>query len=161
MGGGLAHLYLSGGGVGVHGLGLGGLTDLARLASLLVLLAGVDDISLGDGGVGVLGVRLGVLVVDLYILRLRVRGKGRVLFLFVGFLVHRGLHLVLAGLLGRVLALRVLLVGTFLQSGLGVGVLAFRVRRSVYCVSHQGLGSDTGGQGYGHSSEFQLFVRHD
>ena len=161
VGGGLAHLYLSGGGVGVHGLGLGGLTDLARLASLLILLAGVDDVALGDGGVGVLGVRLGVLVVDLYILRLRIRGKGRVLFLFVGLLVHRGLHLVLAGLLGRVLALRVLLVGTFLQSGLGVGVLAFRVRRSVYCVSHQGLGGNAGGQGYGHGSEFQLFVRHD
>ena len=154
VGGGLAHLYLSGGGVGVHGLGLGGLTDLARLASLLILLAGVDDVALGDGGVGVLGVRLGVLVVDLYILRLRIRGKGRVLFLFVGLLVHRGLHLVLAGLLGRVLALRVLLVGTFLQSGLGVGVLAFRVRRSVYCVSHQGLGGNAGGKCYGHCSEF-------
>ena len=89
VGGGLAHLYLSGGGVGVHGLGLGGLTDLARLASLLILLAGVDDVALGDGGVGVLGVRLGVLVVDLYILRLRIRGKGRLLVLFGCFLIHR------------------------------------------------------------------------
>ena len=158
VGGGLAHLYLSGGGVGVHGLGLGGLTDLARLASLLVLLAGVDDGALGDGGVGVLGVRLGVLVVDLYILRLRVRGKGRVLFLFVGFLVHRGLHLVLALRGVFFLALQ---VGSFFQSGLGVGVLALGLSRGVYCVSHQGLGGNAGGQGYGHSSEFQLFVRHD
>ena len=158
VGGGLAHLYLSGGGVGVHGLGLGGLTDLARLASLLILLAGVDDVALGDGGVGVLGVRLGVLVVDLYILRLRVRGKGRLLFLFVGFLVHRGLHLVLALRGVFFLALQ---VGSFFQSGLGVGVLAFRVRRGVYCVSHQGLGGNAGGKCYGHGSEFQLFVRHD
>ena len=27
--------------------------------------------------------------------------------------------------------------------------------------THLGLCSDTGGQGYGHGSEFQLFVRHD
>ena len=158
MGGGLAHLYLGGGGVGVHGLGLGGLTDLARLASLLVLLGGVDDISLGNGGVGVLGVRLGVLVIDLNVLGFGIRDKGRRLVLFVGFLIYRGLHLVLRGLLGRVLAL---LVGTFFQSGLGVGVLAFRVSRGVYSVGHQGLGCNAGGQGYGHGSEFQLFVRHD
>ena len=158
VGGGFAHLYLSGGGVGVHGLGLGGLTDLASLAGLLVLLAGVDDVALGDGGVGVLGVRLRVLVVDLYILRLRIRGKGRVLVLFVGFLVHRGLHLVLALRGVFFLALQ---VGSFFQSGLRVGVLALGLSRGVYCVSHQGLCSDTGGQGYGHGSEFQLFIRHD
>ena len=158
VGGGLAHLYLGGGGVGVHGLGLGGLTDLAGLASLLVLLGGVDDISLGNGGVGVLGVRLGVLVIDLNVLGFGIRDKGRRLVLFVGFLIYRGLHLVLRGLLGRVLAL---LVGTFFQSGLGVGVLAFRVGRGVYCVSHQGLGGNAGGKCYGHCSEFQLFVRHD
>lgn len=151
VGGGLAHLYLSGGGVGVHGLGLGGLTDLARLASLLILLAGVDDVALGDGGVGVLGVRLGVLVVDLYILRLRIRGKGRLLVLFGCFLIHRGLHLVLALRGVFFLALQ---VGSFFQSGLGVGVLAFRVRRGVYCVSHQGLGGNAGGKCYGHCSEF-------
>ena len=64
-----------------------------------------------------------------------------------------------------------LLLFPFLSDGGGRGTLDYRfgLRGSVildrvgafHSMGSHGLCSDTGGQGYGHGSEFQLFVRHD
>lgn len=64
-----------------------------------------------------------------------------------------------------------LLLFPFLSDGGGRGTLDYRfgLRGSVildrvgafHSMGSHGLCSNTGGQGYGHGSEFQLFIRHD
>ena len=51
---------------------------------------------------------------------------------------------------------------TFHRGGFGLrgSVILGRVG-AFHSMGSHGLCSDTGGQGYGHGSEFQLFVRHD
>ena len=167
-------------GVGVHdggagravgGLFLGGLADLAVLAGGFVLLAVVDHVTLHIGAVGVLGlVRLAGLfrLLSRFIVNGDVIGLGAgaergSLIIFLGLIVLRGNKLfLLSGFL---------LLFPFLSDGGGRGALGYRLglRGSVildrvgafHSMGGHGLCSDTGGQGYGHSSEFQLFVRHD
>ena len=167
VGGGFAHLYLSGGGVGVHGLGLGGLANLAVLAGGFVLLAVVDHVTLHIGAVGVLSLvrlaglfrLLSGLVVDDDIIGFGAGAERGSLIIFLGLIVHRGNKLFLLFLFALDLAFCGL---TFHRGGLGLrgSVILDRVG-AFHSMGGHGLCSDTGGQGYGHSSEFQLFVRHD
>ena len=174
---GVALLHL---GVGVHdggagravgGLFLGGLADLAVLAGGFVLLAVVDHVTLHIGAVGVLSlVRLAGLfrLLSRFIVNGDVIGFGAgaergSLIIFLGLIVHRGNKLLLLS--------GFLLLFPFLSDGGGRGALGYRLglRGSVildrvgafHSMGGHGLCSDTGGQGYGHGSEFQLFVRHD
>ena len=167
-------------GVGVHdggagravgGLFLGGLADLAVLAGGFVLLAVVDHVTLHIGAVGVLSlVRLAGLfrLLSRFIVNGDVIGFGAgaergSLIIFLGLIVHRGNKLLLLS--------GFLLLFPFLSDGGGRGALGYRLglRGSVildrvgafHSMGGHGLCSDTGGQGYGHGSEFQLFVRHD
>ena len=170
---GVALLHL---GVGVHdggagravgGLFLGGLADLAVLAGGFVLLAVVDHVTLHIGAVGVLSlVRLAGLfrLLSRFIVNGDVIGLGAgaergSLIIFLGLIVHRGNKLFLLFLFALDLAFCGL---TFHRSGLGLrgSVILDRVG-AFHSMGGHGLCSDTGGQGYGHGSEFQLFVRHD
>ena len=174
---GVALLHL---GVGVHdggagravgGLFLGGLADLAVLAGGFVLLAVVDHVTLHIGAVGVLSlVRLAGLfrllsrfIVDGDVIGFGAGAERGSLIIFLGLIVHRGNKLLLLS--------GFLLLFPFLSDGGGRGALGYRLglRGSVildrvgafHSMGGHGLCSDTGGQGYGHGSEFQLFVRHD
>ena len=173
---GVALLHL---GVGVHdggagravgGLFLGGLADLAVLAGGFVLLAVVDHVTLHIGAVGVLSlVRLagftGLIrllsrfIVDDDIIGIGAGAERGSLIIFLGLIVHRGNKLFLLFLFALDLAFCGL---TFHRGGLGLrgSVILDRVG-AFHSMGGHGLCSDTGGQGYGHGSEFQLFVRHD
>ena len=170
---GFALLHL---GVGVHnggagravgGLFLGGLADLAVLAGGFVLLAVVDHVTLHIGAVGVLSlVRLAGLfrllsrfIVDGDVIGLGAGAERGSLIIFLGLIVLRGNKLFLLFLFALDLAFCGL---TFHRSGLGLrdSVILDRVG-AFHSMGSHGLCSDTGGQGYGHGSEFQLFVRHD
>ena len=173
---GVALLHL---GVGVHdggagravgGLFLGGLADLAVLAGGFVLLAIVDHVTLHIGAVGVLSlVRLagftGLIrllsrfIVDDDIIGIGAGAERGSLIIFLGLIVHRGNKLFLLFLFALDLAFCGL---TFHRGGLGLrgSVILDRVG-AFHSMGGHGLCSDTGGQGYGHGSEFQLFVRHD
>ena len=185
---GFALLHL---GVGVHdggagravgGLFLGGLADLAVLAGGFVLLAVVDHVTLHIGAVGVLSlVRLaGALravgfavltgfsglfrllsrfIVNGDILGFGAGAERRGLLFALGLCVLRGNKLLLLFLFALDLAFCGL---TFHRGGFGLrgSVILDRVG-AFHSMGGHGLCSDTGGQGYGHGSEFQLFVRHD
>ena len=173
---GVALLHL---GVGVHdggagravgGLFLGGLADLAVLAGGFVLLAVVDHVTLHIGAVGVLSlVRLagftGLIrllsrfIVDDDIIGIGAGAERGSLIIFLGLIVHRGNKLFLLFLFALDLAFCGL---TFHRGGLGLrgSVILDRVG-AFHSMGGHGLCSDTGGQGYGHGSEFQLFIRHD
>ena len=185
---GVALLHL---GVGVHdggagravgGLFLGGLADLAVLAGGFVLLAVVDHVTLHIGAVGVLSLvrlagalravgfavltgfaglfrLLSGLVVDDDIIGLGAGAERGSLIIFLGLIVHRGNKLFLLFLFALDLAFCGL---TFHRGGLGLrgSVILDRVG-AFHSMGSHGLCSNTGGQGYGHGSEFQLFVRHD
>ena len=170
---GVALLHL---GVGVHdggagraigGLFLGGLADLAVLAGGFVLLAVVDHVTLHIGAVGVLSLvrlaglfrLLSGLVVDDDIIGFGAGAERGSLIIFLGLIVLRGNKLFLLFLFALDLAFCGL---TFHRSGLGLrgSVILDRVG-AFHSMGGHGLCSDTGGQGYGHGSEFQLFVRHD
>ena len=185
---GVALLHL---GVGIHdggagravgGLFLGGLADLAVLAGGFVLLAVVDHVTLHIGAVGVLSLvrlagalravgfavltgfaglfrLLSGLVVDDDIIGLGAGAVRGSLIIFLGLIVHRGNKLFLLFLFALDLAFCGL---TFHRGGLGLrgSVILDRVG-AFHSMGSHGLCSNTGGQGYGHGSEFQLFVRHD
>ena len=170
---GVALLHL---GVGVHdggagraigGLFLGGLADLAVLAGGFVLLAVVDHVTLHIGAVGVLSLvrlaglfrLLSGLVVDDDIIGFGAGAERGSLIIFLGLIVLRGNKLFLLFLFALDLAFCGL---TFHRSGLGLrgSVILDRVG-AFHSMGSHGLCSDTGGQGYGHGSEFQLFVRHN
>ena len=173
---GVALLHL---GVGVHdggagravgGLFLGGLADLAVLAGGFVLLAVVDHVTLHIGAVGVLSLvrlagftglirLLSGLVVDDDIIGIGAGAERGSLIIFLGLIVLRGNKLFLLFLFALDLAFCGL---TFHRSGLGLrgSVILDRVG-AFHSMGSHGLCSNTGGQGYGHGSEFQLFVRHD
>ena len=185
---GVALLHL---GVGIHdggagravgGLFLGGLADLAVLAGGFVLLAVVDHVTLHIGAVGVLSLvrlagalravgfavltgfaglfrLLSGLVVDDDIIGLGAGAERGSLIIFLGLIVHRGNKLFLLFLFALDLAFCGL---TFHRGGLGLrgSVILDRVG-AFHSMGGHGLCSDTGGQGYGHGSEFQLFIRHD
>lgn len=128
------HVTLHIGAVGVLSLvRLAGFTGLIRLLSGLV----VDDDIIGIGA----GAERGSLIIFLGLIVLR----GNKLFLLFLF----ALDLAFCGL-------------TFHRSGLGLrgSVILDRVG-AFHSMGSHGLCSNTGGQGYGHGSEFQLFVRHD
>ena len=178
-------------GVGVHdggagravgGLFLGGLADLAVLAGGFVLLVVVDHVTLHIGAVGVLSLvrlagairavgfavltgfaglirLLSGLVVDDDIIGLGAGAERGSLIIFLGLIVHRGNKLFLLFLFALDLAFCGL---TFHRGGLGLrgSVILDRVG-AFHSMGGHGLCSNTGGQGYGHGSEFQLFIRHD
>ena len=185
---GVALLHL---GVGVHnggtgravgGLFLGGLADLAVLAGGFVLLAVVDHVTLHIGAVGVLSLvrlagairavgfavltgfaglirLLSGLVVDDDIIGFGAGAERGSLIIFLGLIVHRGNKLFLLFLFALDLAFCGL---TFHRGGFGLrgSVILDRVG-AFHSMGSHGLCSDTGGQGYGHGCEFQLFIRHD
>ena len=171
-----------GAGRAVGGLFLGGLADLAVLAGGFVLLAVVDHVTLHIGAVGVLSlVRLaGALravgfavltgfaglfrLLSRFIVNDDVIGLGAgaergSLIIFLGLIVLRGNKLFLLFLFALDLAFCGL---TFHRGGFGLrgSVILGRVG-AFHSMGSHGLCSNTGGQGYGHGSEFQLFVRHD
>ena len=175
-----------GAGRAVGGLFLGGLADLAVLAGGFVLLAVVDHVTLHIGAVGVLSLvrfagairaagfavltgfaglfrLLSRFIVNGDVIGLGAGAERRGLLFALGLIVHRGNKLLLLS--------DFLLLFPFLSDGGGRGALGYRLglRGSVildrvgafHSMGGHGLCSDTGGQGYGHGSEFQLFVRHD
>ena len=160
-------VHNGGAGRAVGGLFLGGLADLAVLAGGFVLLAVVDHVTLHIGAVGVLSLvrlaglirLLSGLVVDDDIIGFGAGAKRGSLIIFLGLIVHRGNKLFLLFLFALDLAFCGL---TFHRGGLGLrgSVILDRVG-AFHSMGSHGLCSDTGGQGYGHGSEFQLFIRHD
>ena len=175
-------VHNGGAGRAVGGLFLGGLADLAVLAGGFVLLAVVDHVTLHIGAVGVLSlVRLaGALravgftvltgfaglsrllsrfIVNGDVIGLGAGAERRGLLFALGLFVHRGGKLLLLFLFALDLAFCGL---TFHRGGFGLrgSVILGRVG-AFHSMGSHGLCSNTGGQGYGHGSEFQLFVRHD
>ena len=165
-------VHNGGAGRAVGGLFLGGGADLAVLAGGFVLLAVVDHVTLQVGiarSLGFIGLaglfRLrSRFIVNGDVIGLDAGAERRGLLFALGLFVHRG------G--GKLLLLSdFLLLFPFLSDGGGRGTLDYRfgLRGSVildrvgafHSMGGHGLCSDTGGQGYGHGSEFQLFVRHD
>ena len=176
-------VHNGGAGRAVGGLFLGGGADLAVLAGGFVLLAVVDHVTLHIGAVGVLSlVRLaGALravgftvltgfaglfrllsrfIVNGDVIGLGAGAERRGLLFALGLFVHRGGgKLLLLALFALDLAFCGL---TFHRGGFGLrgSVILGRVG-AFHSMGSHGLCSNTGGQGYGHGSEFQLFVRHD
>ena len=132
-------------------------------AALHVVGAGITGLALFLGGVPVH--RTGAVSGDGTVL---VVGDG----IFAVIIIHRNVIAAngVNGILGLLVA-NFLLLFPFLSNGGGRGTLGYRLglRGSVilgrvgafHSMGSHGLCSDTGGQGYGHGSEFQLFVRHD
>ena len=165
-------VHNGGAGRAVGGLFLGGGADLAVLAGDFVLLAVVDHVTLQVGiarGLGFIG------LAGLFRLRSRFIVNGDVIGLGAGA-ERRGLLFALGLFVhpggGKLLLLSdFLLLFPFLSDGGGRGTLGYRfgLRGSVildrvgafHSMGSHGLCSDTGGQGYGHGSEFQFFIRHD